>query len=163
MIAQSFIPEIQHEAGNTQRMLERIPQEYLAWQPHEKSKPLGPLATHIANLLTWILYILKTDELDLSKANFKTPHFDSISEIIQFQQKNLEAAIAALGNATDEQMTAKWRLRNGEQILFELPRMAAIRAMTMNHIIHHRAQISVYLRLLNVPVPGMYGPSADES
>ncbi len=162
MIAQSLIPEIQHEAGNTQRMLERIPQESLAWLPHEKSKPLGALATHITHLLTLIPHILKTNEMDMSKANFKAPHFDSKAEIVQYHQKNLEAAIAALSNATDEQMMAKWRLRNGENVLFELPRTAAIRAMTMNHIIHHRAQISVYLRLLNVPVPGMYGPSADE-
>ena len=162
MLNKGFLSELQHEATSTKKILERVPEDKLDWKPHEKSMTLGRLATHIAELTRFITIILTSDELDFATGKYKPTIAKSSEELLQIFREKLDGAIEALKNASDEKMRENWSLRNGEQIFFTLPRMAAIRGLAMNHIIHHRGQLSVYLRLLDVPVPGMYGPTADE-
>jgi hypothetical protein len=133
-ISKPMIAELTMEAANTQKMLERVPFAELGWKPHEKSMPLGRLATHVA----------------------------TTEELVAFHQKNIADAVEAMEKATDEDMMKPWTLRNGDHVIMTMPKVAVIRNVGMNHIIHHRAQLSTYLRQHNIPVPGMYGPSADE-
>ncbi|HTN05560.1 DinB family protein [Agriterribacter sp.] len=157
-----LISELTYEASNTRKMLERIPEDQFDWKPHDKSTSLGRLACHIAELPRWINYMMANTEFDFTKDIFDRVRVSSKDEIMAAFDTIIQQAVALLAKATDEELNIKWTLRRGEMKRFELPRKAAIRNMVMNHIIHHRAQLSVYLRLLNVPVPGMYGPSADE-
>lgn len=163
MLGQSLIPELQHEAAQTKKMLEKVSYDQWQWKPHEKSMALGRLATHVAELPGWITMIANTDELDFSTMDYKPTELKSTEELTAFLDKNAQEAVAVLQSVSDERLMGDWTLRDGEQVFFTMPRIAVIRSMAMNHMIHHRAQVSVFLRLLNVPVPGMYGPSADES
>ena len=120
------------------------------------------MATHVAELPVWVTNSIKNDELDFSKGYLAHPTFDSSEELMAQYEKNLNDALAALEGVSDEKLAEIWTLRNGETVYFELPRRAVIRTFAINHFIHHRAQLGVYLRMLNIPIPGMYGPSADE-
>jgi uncharacterized damage-inducible protein DinB len=162
MISQSFLPELQHEAASCRKMLERVPLEKYSWKPHDKSMTLGRLATHVAELPSWITMTINTDELDFSKFDYKPFEAKSTEELLRHFDENVERAAAALKDVDDATMMKNWTLRNGDHIIFTMPKVATIRSMAMNHMIHHRGQLSVYLRLAGVPVPGMYGPSADE-
>ncbi len=158
----ALINELKYEASNTRKILARIPEEQFNWQPHEKSMSMERLACHIAELPRWINYMMAATEFDFARDTFDRVKVSSKDEITTAFEDIMQQALALLEKAMDEDLNIKWSLRRGEIKAFELPRKVAIRNMVMNHIIHHRGQLSVYLRLLNVPVPGMYGPSADE-
>ena len=157
-----ILSEFQQEAKTTRKLLERIPQDALAWKPHSKSMTMERLAVHIAELYGWPSVILTSNELDFSKMDYKPPQIGNISDLLEFFDKSIAGALDLLKNQTDEQLLRPWKLQAGEKIFFELPRLAVIRSMVLNHTIHHRGQLSVYLRLRDVPLPSIYGPSADE-
>src|SRR5438270_487024 len=163
MLSQLLIPEIQQESASTKRLLERVPQEQFGWKPHEKSMSLLRLASHVAEMYSWIPVILGGPEFDFAKRTYQPLKVETTGDLVSHLERNGDAAIAALQRAGDETLAGKFTLKNGDHILFSLPRIAAVRTMSLNHLVHHRGQLSVYLRLLNVSIPGMYGPSADES
>lgn len=162
MLNQAFITELKHEAASTKRMLERVPEGKFDWKPHEKSMTLGRLTTHVAELPGFLNSILTMDEFDFAKGHYKPSHAETPEELMNVFQQKLDEVVQTLQNTSDEKMRENFTLRSGDQVFATLPRMAAVRPMALNHIIHHRGQIAVYLRLLDIPVPGMYGPSADE-
>jgi uncharacterized damage-inducible protein DinB len=161
--SEPLIAELKHEAATTKRLLERVPQDALSWQPHEKSMTLGRLAAHIAGLPALLVATLTLDEYDTNDLRAQSPPTDDVSGILEAFDKNIAQALEALKTQTDERLMISWRYRNGEQVLFEMPRLAVIRFIVLNHIVHHRGQLSVYLRLRDVPLPSIYGPTADES
>ncbi|MDQ6756378.1 MAG: DinB family protein [Bacteroidota bacterium] len=161
-INQSFLQEFEQESASTRKILQRVPEEHFDWKPHEKSFTLGRLATHIAELSGYISTALTTNELDFSIREYVPRQAATSSELMQIFEENFSKSKEELQKATDDVFMQKWKLRNGDHIIFDLPKSAVLRTFAINHLIHHRAQLSVYLRLLNVPVPGMYGPSADE-
>jgi uncharacterized damage-inducible protein DinB len=163
-IRDGLLPEFDHEMGTTRRLLERTPEAEFAWKPHEKSMSLGQLAGHIANIPHWCDAILKYSVFDVAAAGEDTRPKLPISVtalLAEFDQK-VAAARAGLAAVGDSEMLAPWTFKQGEREIFTLPRVAAIRSFIMNHVIHHRGQLSVYLRLKNVPLPSIYGPTADE-
>jgi uncharacterized damage-inducible protein DinB len=162
MINQPLLMELQNESATTRRMLERLPGEALSWKPHEKSMPIGHLAVHIARLLQLLISILNQDDFDVASTDFRTPDPDSVAGILGLFDQALATALEVLKRQPDERLLAPWCLRNGSQVIIEMPRASAIRTMILNHLIHHRGQLSVYLRLRNVPLPPVYGPTADE-
>lgn len=158
----ALIAELKQESSSTKKMLEKVPIDKKDWKPHEKSMTLGRLATHVADTTHWASDIIHIDDFDFMKDYKTRPNANSQEELLATFQANLDKAIADLGAMTDEDFNKPWTVRRGEQVMFTLPKKVAIRGWAFNHLIHHRGQLSVYLRLLNVPVPGMYGPSADE-
>jgi uncharacterized damage-inducible protein DinB len=142
--------------------LERIPTEQFGWKPHERSTAIGRLATHVAEIPTHITTILTTDERDMAAPRPAPTVADDNKSVLDIHDKNVAAAVTALENATDEDLHKHWTFRNGEHIVFSMPRIAAVRTMALSHSYHHRGQLSVYLRLLGISVPSVYGPSADE-
>jgi uncharacterized damage-inducible protein DinB len=164
-MSQALLPEFDHEMANTRKTIERVPEDKYAWKPHEKSMTMGRLATHLAELLGLVPTALETESFDFSPpgAPPRQPKTAaSRAELLEMFDKNVAAARAAIGAAGDAQLMVKWTLLNGGRTMFSLPRIAVLRGMAMNHIIHHRGQLAVYLRLNDVPVPALYGPSADE-
>lgn len=159
----AFIAELKHEASLTRKMLEKVPVEKKDWKPHEKSMSLGRLATHIAETIKWISNIRHIDDFDFAKDfNFKQHVAASQDELLQLFQTNLDNAISDLSSMSDDDFNIIWTVRRVEQVMMQLPKKVAIRGWGFSHQIHHRGQLSVYLRLLDIPIPGMYGPSADE-
>lgn len=159
----AFIAELKHEASLTRKMLEKVPVEKKDWKPHEKSMSLGRLATHIAETIKWISNIRHIDDFDFAKDfNFKQHVAASRDELLQLFQTNLDNAVSDLSSMSDDDFNKIWTVRRGEQVMMQLPKKVAVRGWGFSHQIHHRGQLSVYLRLLDIPVPGMYGPSADE-
>ncbi|HEY9422956.1 MAG TPA: DinB family protein [Thermoanaerobaculia bacterium] len=161
MISQSLLPEFDQEMKTTRRIIENAQTEKFAWKPHDKSFSFGDLATHVAQLVSWGSVVMSSDELDIG-GNFPRPQIGSTQDILDLFDKNVADTRAALANASDEEFMKPWTLRKGDHTVFTLPKVAVVRAMVMNHIIHHRGQLSVYLRLNDIPVPSIYGPSADE-
>jgi uncharacterized damage-inducible protein DinB len=161
-LCEPLAAELRQEAATTRKMLERVPEDKFDWKPHEKSMPLGRLAGHIAELPSLITPALTQDELDFSTAGFKPFIPTSVAGLLERFDQTVAAAIELLKNQTDERMNDKWRLRSGDTIIFESPRAVVVRTMALNHVVHHRGQLSVYLRLLDVPLPSVYGPTADE-
>jgi uncharacterized damage-inducible protein DinB len=160
-----MLGEFDNEMANTRKTLERVPEDKLGWTPDPKSMKLGRLAGHIAEMVGWGTLTLAKDEFDLDpdgKGNYKPFEATSRKQLIEEFDKNAAAARAALSAATDPQMLAEWKLKANGNTLMALPRVAVLRTMVMNHIIHHRAQLTVYYRLNGIPVPALYGPSADE-
>jgi uncharacterized damage-inducible protein DinB len=165
-ISKMILPEFDHEMANTRKTLERVPDDKFAWKPHEKSSSLGGLATHLANIPSWTAETFDRDELDLAPPGeppYRLEEAKSRAELLAAFDKNVASARAALESASDENWQGKWSLLMGGNPIFTLPRKAVMRSFVMNHLIHHRAQLGVYLRLLDVPVPSIYGPSADEA
>ncbi|MDQ6901968.1 MAG: DinB family protein [Bacteroidota bacterium] len=162
-INSSLIAELNQEGANTRKMIERVPDESLSWAPHNKSMTLGRLATHTADIPVWFERVINADVYDFAASNYKRDELDNIQDILNLFDERLAAAKILLENSTDDILNAPWTLRRGEQIYFTLPRKVSLRNFAFNHIYHHRGQLSVYLRLLDVPVPGMYGPTADEA
>ena len=160
-IQKSLLLELQREKENTVRMLQALPNEQFAWKPHEKSMTAGELANHIVELHNWVALVFTQSELD-----FKTQYVPSVlqtkEELIAVLEKGYEENKAIIEGLEEENYFSAWTLRAGEHVIVSLPKAGAIRFIVNNHLIHHRGQLSVYLRLLNVPVPGIYGPSADE-
>jgi uncharacterized damage-inducible protein DinB len=164
-LSESLLPEFDQEMANLRKTLERVPDDKLSWKPHPKSYHLGALATHLANMLTWVNHTIGQSELDVApvgKAPFKAAELKSRAEILAAFDKNAAAARKAIVGASDATLRGPWTLVAGGKKLFTLPRVACLRSFSMNHMIHHRGQLTVYLRLLDVPVPALYGPSADE-
>jgi uncharacterized damage-inducible protein DinB len=160
-INEAFIGELQHEAATTRKVLERIPADKFDWKPHEKSTSLGQLATHVADMFGWFSHTLEHDELDFA-AGYKQPDVASAEELVEILDENTAAAIESLKKTDDAAFMKNWTLRNGEEIFLQMPKVGVVRSMVLNHIVHHRGQLSVYLRLNDIPVPALYGPSADE-
>ncbi|RPD47854.1 DUF664 domain-containing protein [Hymenobacter sediminis] len=161
-LTQALLPELQHELELTRRVLERAPVAQFSWQPHPKSMTLGVLVMHVIDLIGGIANTFETDELDLS--SYDDPKLappTSTAELLQRLQESGAAACAALTAATPETFEQTWTMRYHEQIIMRLTRAEVVRHL-INHSVHHRGQLSVYLRLLGVPVPSIYGPSADE-
>jgi uncharacterized damage-inducible protein DinB len=161
-LGQSLLPEFDQEMRNTRVVLERVPEEKLGWKPHEKSGTLGWLATHLAMLPLWATMTLDTDGLDLGAPFNPPPMPTSRAELVALFDKNLATAREKLAAATDERLKAEWRLHMGERTIFTMPRIGVLRGSVLNHMIHHRGQMTVYLRLNDVPLPPLYGPTADE-
>ncbi|HEX8136296.1 MAG TPA: DinB family protein [Pyrinomonadaceae bacterium] len=161
-LSQPIIAELQQEAKTTRKLLERVPEEAFSWKPHEKSMSLGRLAGHVAELHTMFRFILTEDELDFAAGKYQPFAPSNVSELLESFDRNVAEAVELLKAQTDESLLKPWRMRSGEQVFFELPRVAVIRSMALNHIFHHRGQLSVYLRLRDVPLPSIYGPTADE-
>jgi uncharacterized damage-inducible protein DinB len=161
-IKDAFIAELKHESGLTKKILERVPLDKKDWKPHEKSMSLGRLATHIAQIPHWVSDIHHIDDFDFATRTFTADVAGSTEELMKIYQDTLNKAIKDLESMTDEDFTKKWVVRVGEKIMYDTPKKVALRGWAYSHLIHHRGQLSVYLRLLDVPVPGMYGPSADE-
>jgi uncharacterized damage-inducible protein DinB len=162
MIRQALMKEIEHEGSQTKRVLERIPMDFFTWKPHAKSKAIGELALHVAQIPAWTSRIVTAPEVNIATMHRDTPDIKTAYDLVLVSETSIQKAIEDLGNASDGDMMAMWTLKKGEHTVFSLPRVAAIRAMSMNHLIHHRGQLTVYLRLLDIAVPGIYGPSADE-
>ncbi len=161
-INQGLIAELKMEAASTRKILERVPVEKNDWKPHDKSMKLGNLANHIAELPGWITMTMGTEELDLAAMNYKPTIPTSTAELLAKLDENVNKAVAALESASDEDFGKMWTLRRGDHVIFSMPKIAVLRSMALSHHYHHRGQLSVYLRLLDVHVPGMYGPSYDE-
>ena len=160
-IVDSLIPEFDHEMATTRKVLERVPEERFDWKPHEKSFSLGVLAKHVATLPTWGTETLTRSEIDLV-GNNPPASAASKSELLDAFDKNVADARAALAGKTDAELTAMWSLKRNGKTVFSMPKTTVLRSFVLNHLIHHRAQLTVYLRLLDIPVPSIYGPSADE-
>jgi uncharacterized damage-inducible protein DinB len=158
----TIMRELKQEGETTRRLLERVPEAALEWKPHEKSMTLGRLAGHVAQLPGLIGLIVGQAELDFASGIYKPFTATNTSELLEVFDKSLSIATDSLETATDEQLYVDWRLKNGDQVLLEMPRIGALRGLVLNHTIHHRGQLSVYLRLQDVPLPSIYGPSADE-
>lgn len=161
----AILPEFDMEMNNTRRTLERVPDDKFSWKPHAKSGTLGWLAGHVANLPIWGVMTMKQDSLNLAPAGGSPPVMPKPAnrkELLEVFDKNRADARAALAAADDAAYAKPWALLMGDKELFREPRAAVLRRMVLNHMIHHRGQLTMYLRLLDVPVPGLYGPSADE-
>jgi uncharacterized damage-inducible protein DinB len=161
----ALLPEFDIEMANTRKTLERVPDDKFDWKPHQKSYSMGSLATHIANIPTWAIYTLSQDSIDIAPVGgepMTAKPIHSGKELLDTFDNNIAAARNALASASDEQLMGLWTLLSGGQKVFSMPRIAVLRSFVMNHGIHHRAQLGVYLRLNDIAVPSIYGPSADE-
>jgi uncharacterized damage-inducible protein DinB len=161
-ISQTLLPEFDHEMATTRRLLERLTPDKFAWQPHEKSMTLGQLASHLAELPNWVKVTLNSDELDFGTGAYKPFIAETAEQLLEAFDRNVAQAHAAIAAATDEDMAKPWALRNGEHVIFRQPKAGVLRSFTLSHIIHHRGQLTVYMRLTGIPVPSVYGPTADE-
>jgi uncharacterized damage-inducible protein DinB len=160
-IKDGLLAEYDHEMGTTRKLLERIPEDKLSWKPHDRSRTLGELSIHLSGLPQWGGTILNDSSFDLANGPPNaTAHMSRTAVLDQFDTavKNTRASM----DKSDAEYAARWSLKRGGQEMFSMPRVAAFRSFILNHMIHHRGQLSVYLRLTNVPVPAIYGPSADE-
>lgn len=162
-VTQPYISELEQEAKSTRRVLERIPADKLDWQPHPKSMKLGQLALHVANLPGVFARMGRLDSFDASQARFNPPMPKSVDELLAALEAGVAEARAFLSELDEETALAPWRFTHGEQELFTLPKLGLVRTLMFNHMYHHRGQLVVYLRLLDVPVPSVYGPTADEN
>lgn len=158
----AFLAELEQEAKVAREVLSRVPADKFDWKPHDKSMSFGKLASHVAEMVSWTGPTLDHPELDFAKMDYKPFEPKTTQELLEFFDKNLAEAVQVLNNMTDDRFMESWSLRNGEKIYFTMPKIVAMRSFVMNHIVHHRGQLSVYLRLNDIAVPSMYGPSADE-
>lgn len=164
-IAQTLLPEFDHEMRTTRAVLLRVPEGDADWRPHAKSMTMGQLASHVANIVRWGGATFEREELDLESADaalFAPPKFETTEKLVELFDANVAQARAALASAPDGAMGTVWTLRSGARTILAMPRAASYRSFVMSHLIHHRGQLSVYLRLRDVPLPPIYGPTADE-
>ncbi|MGH9409469.1 MAG: DinB family protein [Vicinamibacterales bacterium] len=163
-IKDALLPEFDHEMGTTRRLLERVPDADLGWKPHHKSYSLGQLAAHIANLPHWLGVICDHAEVDAAaaaeEARPKVPA--TVEQLLNRFDENVKQARRRIDEIGDSGMMARWTLKDGGREIFSMPRASVLRSFVMNHMIHHRGQLTVYLRLRDVPLPSIYGPTADE-
>ena len=157
----ALLAELEQEAQTTRRQLERVPQEHLTWKPHPKSMSLGQLALHIATVPGNVAELAARDVV--AEPAFQQPEAATAAELVPALTESVAKAKRALGGFDDAKMQATWRLQNNGKDLLAMPRVAVVRAIMLNHWYHHRGQLQVYLRLLNLPVPSVYGPTADEN
>jgi uncharacterized damage-inducible protein DinB len=159
-----LIEELKHEGANTRKMLERVPvEEHKEWRPHAKSYTLGRLASHVAELPSWIPFVISTSEMDFASRDYKPVTAETKEELLAMHDKNVADAIETLEKADDSVLEELWTLRNGDVVMFTQPKSHVLRSFAYSHVFHHRGQLGVYLRILDIPVPGMYGPSKDDS
>jgi|ERR1700722_2497308 uncharacterized damage-inducible protein DinB len=161
-MSQTLLPEFDNEMKLTRKTLERVPDDKFDWKPHAKSMALGRLAGHLAELVSFGSAIIATDEINFDKGDYKPLAAANRAEVLEAFDKNVAATHEAIAGATDDHLRRPWQLIYQGKKLFEAPKIAALRGMALNHIIHHRGQLTVYLRLNDVAVPSIYGPSADE-
>ena len=164
-IAEALLPEFDQEMASTRKLLERTPETHASWKPHTKSWDLGGLAVHIATLPGWITSTLTQTELDLNPpdgSKFTYPKFQSTAALLALHDDSVKGARAAIAATSDRDFMVPWALKSGGATLFSLPRVAVVRSFALNHLFHHRGQYTVYLRLRDVPLPQIYGPTADE-
>ncbi len=159
---QAFLNELEHESIGTKKMLARVPADKMDWKPHEKSMKLKDLATHIADLPTWITLGLTTNELDFATSPYNPQNCENGEDLVAYYEKTAKEASDYLSKSKDAILSETWTLRNGDIVYSQLSKLETIRHAYCQ-IVHHRAQLGVYLRLLNIPIPGVYGPSADEA
>jgi uncharacterized damage-inducible protein DinB len=158
-ISETFLPEFDREMATTRRLLERVPSEKATWKPHEKSFSMGHLAQLVARMSGWITGMMRETALDVSGAPAYS--IEKTDTLLGEFDRNVNEARAALVGASDKDFAVPWSLRAGDRVFFTMPRVAVVR-QTINHLVHHRGQLSVYLRLVDVPLPSIYGPTADE-
>ena len=161
-ISEALLSEFDHEMANTRRTLERVPADKADYKPHEKSMPMGKLAAHLAQLTGFGLTVLTTPQLDFSAGSYKPLPFESSEQLVKVLDEDAAKVREALAETPDDAWQQNWKLLFEGKTIFEGTRFVAYRAMFLNHTVHHRAQLGVYLRLNGIPVPGIYGPSADE-
>lgn len=165
-LSESLLPEFDNEMRNTRKTLERVPHDNPDWKPHEKSMAIGGLATHLSNIPTWAVYSIAQDSLDLAPGGKPLPATELLTskeKLLQAFDDNVAKARAAIAGASDDEFFKPWSLLSNGNTILTMPKMAVLRNFVMNHLIHHRAQLGVYLRLNDIPVPSIYGPSADEN
>ena len=165
-IAQALLPEFDHEMANTRKCLSRIPDDKLDWKAHEKSWDLRSITTHLANMPKWTVMTMTETSFDLEPVGgeqVREEPIDSVEGALEMFDANVAAAREAIANASDEAMMTSWSLLKAGEEIISMPRIAVLRSFIMNHMIHHRGQVTVYLRLNDLPVPALYGPSADET
>jgi uncharacterized damage-inducible protein DinB len=160
-IKQTALGDLEPELQNTRTLLERVPDDNLDWKPHPKSMALGSLALHVATLPYWIEHTVDSDHIDLLGLPRNEPP-TSRQEILDAFDAHVAAMRAALDGAGDDDLMQPWELRMGDKVLQRMPRLSVMRGFGINHIVHHRAQLGVYLRMLDIPLPPLYGPTADE-
>jgi len=156
-----MLMELEFEAGNTRKVLERVPLEHFDWKPHEKSMEMGRLASHVADIPGWVAMILNADFLDVD-TDYHPFSASSTEELVATFDAKIAEAKSVMPGYSDEKLLQNWALRSGGQEMFSMPRAQHIRGFVLSHTIHHRAQLGMYLRLKDIPVPSIYGPSADE-
>lgn len=161
-VAQLLKEELVREMESTRKILECVPEGNNDWRPHEKSFALGRLASHVAEIPHWIGWILESNELDMVARPFERKVCESHEELMQYFENKHKDAIELLDKATIDDLSQSWTFRAGERVIFTSSRYHAIRSWGFNHLVHHRGQLGVYLRLLDIPIPGMYGPSTDD-
>lgn len=163
-IKDALLPEFDHEMAVTRRVLERVPLSDPAWKPHDRSMTIAQLAAHIANIPSWVPLTLGSDGFDMAsmdQESLRATHENTAALLAEFD-RHVVAARTRIADASDAQMLQPWSLKTGAQVHFTMPKAAVLRSFVFNHTVHHRGQMSVYLRLRDVPVPSIYGPSADE-
>jgi len=160
----AVLAEFDHELANTRKLLERVPEDKLAFKPHDRSMTLGRLCGHIAEIPMWGRNILGQDSFDLEEASGMQPaNPETRQELLQLLERNASILREAAEGTKDDALMASWSLLKGAEAVVELPRIAALRSFVLSHVIHHRGQLTVFLRLLDVPLPALYGPSADDA
>ena len=165
-LAEAILPEFDQEMATTRRVLERVPAARAAWKPHERSMSLGDLSLHVANVVSWLRITLETRELDLAPpggAGFQKVVFESPGATLAHFDRVASEGRAALAASSDADLAQPWSLKVGGTVKFTMLRSACVRLFVLNHLIHHRGQLTVYLRLCDVPLPSIYGPTADEA
>jgi len=161
--SQEFLKELTQEAANTKRLLQAVPMEKASWKPHEKSMNLKDLSIHVAEIFTWINDVISFPELDFATYEHKERKIESSEDLLNFLDQNTRQAENILQQTEDSAFLENWTMRDGETIYFTMPKLDVIRTWVFNHLYHHRGQLTVYLRLLDVKVPGMFGPTADDN
>jgi uncharacterized damage-inducible protein DinB len=162
VIGEWLLVEFDHEMAVTRRLLDRVPEPLLAWKPHEKSFSLGGLAMHLARLPHWGTEILERDAYDVGIEKAPKPEPASLAEVLSAFDRNVAEVRRALSTRSDAELRDTWTMRKGAQVVLSMPKVSALRRFLLHHVIHHRGQLTVYLRLQNVALPPIYGPSADE-
>ena len=161
-IIDGFRGELEWESAATRSMLERLPEDRLDWRPHPKSFTMRQLASHLADVSRWMVPLLTQTEATVDPATHLPWECTGVTDLLARYDENIRAALAAMDNVSDEHMLEYWSLKLGHHVAFTMPRAAVMRGMIMNHTIHHRAQLTVYYRMNDIPLPSIYGPSADE-
>lgn len=161
-IAERMAREFAHESTTTRKLLERLPEDKLSWKPHEKSMTLGRLASHLVEIPEWGDTIINNESFDMAAGDYKPKDFSSKQELLEAFDKNIEAFQKVMSGQEDEHLAKTWKLLAGDHVAVEMPRAGCLRGFILSHTVHHRGQLSVYLRENDVPIPSIYGPSADE-
>jgi uncharacterized damage-inducible protein DinB len=162
-LPEALLTEFDGEMRTTRRTLERLPEDRLEWRPHAKSMTMGRLAGHVAEIPRYAVFAVESEMMDLAARGRQPTVAKSRRDNLELFETNVAEARVAIAGASDDHLMKMWSLRSGEKKIFTMPRIAVLRALVLSHLIHHRAQLGVYYRLNDVPVPAVYGPSADEA